>query len=456
MSRVEAWRCVRAKSGLPMREVDREAARSGLDARDTGLLRTLVGLEVRRRATLRAILDHHARGGTSPELAAHLRLGIAQVLFLDRVPDHAAVSETVDAVARTVAFSKTKVANAVLRAVIRARLAGTSGDPRRDLVGRDLHLAEPVFRDPAEHPLLWAEDALSMPAGILKRWERRHGAERARALATYFLSEPPLCLRATGASEPGGIGGRVGLLERLRALGVPAEPGFHPDVVRVPAEHAADALGVESGIGADLAQGRVTVQGETALAAAELVGARPGETVLDLCAAPGGKTAALALAGAEVVAVDDDPPRVERLRATCARLGVAERVQIVVADAAAPLPEPFERTYDAVLVDAPCSNTGVLGARPGARWRFGPRELEGLCALQGRLLAAAAARVRSGGRLVWSTCSLEPEENGQMLRRFLADHPAFELDVEHEALPGPGPSGPADGGYAARMRRARE
>jgi 16S rRNA (cytosine967-C5)-methyltransferase len=426
---------------MPLREVEREAARSGLDARDTGLLRARVGAETRRPATLRAILDHYARARTNPELAAHLRLGLAQLLFLDRVPDHAAVSETVEAVLHTVGFSKARFANALLRAVIADRRAGASGDPRRDLVGRDLHLAEPVFRDPAAHPLLWAEDAFSIPAALLKRWERRHGVERAQALARFFLGEPALCVRGVGIDAGA-------LLARLRARDVPAEPGFHPRVVRVPAEHAAAALG-----DGELAAGRLTVQGESALAAAELVGAQPGETVLDLCAAPGGKTAALAETGADVVAVDDDPTRVAKLRETCARLGLGERVRIVCADAAAPLAPGLEREYDAVLVDAPCSNTGVLGARPGARWRFGPKELADLGRLQGLLLAAAAARVRPGGRLVWSTCSLEPEENAQLVKRFLAEHAGFRLAAQHEALPGAGPDAPADGGFAARLER---
>jgi len=196
------------------------------------------------------------------------------------------------------------------------------------------------------------------------------------------------------------------------------------------------------------------VQGETALFAAELVRAQPGERILDLCAAPGGKTAALAEAGAHVVAVDDDPARVETLRATCARLGIEDRVTVVVADATAALPDELEQEYDAVLVDAPCSNTGVLGARPGARWRFGPSELARLGELQTRLFDCAAARVRPGGRLVWSTCSLEPEENTQRVRAFLAEHAGFTLAESHEALPGTADDpGPADGGFAARLER---
>ncbi len=435
MSRIEAWRCVRAASGTPLREVARVAREAGLDARDAGLLRALVGAEVRRRATLRAILGHYARGGISSGLAAHLRLGLAQLLFLDRVPDHAAVSETVDAVARTLGFARTRTANAVLRAALRDRRAGRCGDPRRDLIGRELHLAADVFRDPAQHPALWAEDALSLPAALYKRWERRHGPERARALAEWFLREPPLCLRAVG-------GEREALRGELAAAGVDAQDGAHPRTLLVAPAAAEAALAAEA-----FKTGRATVQGESALRAAELVEARPGERVLDLCAAPGGKTAALAEAGARVTAVDDDHARVELLRATLARLHLDEQVEVVLADATA----LGDGLFDAVLVDAPCSNTGVLGARPGARWRFGPRELASLGALQERLLAAGAARVRPGGRLVWSTCSLEPEENGQRVRRFLAGRADFALALERESLPGP--EGPPDGGYAARLER---
>jgi 16S rRNA (cytosine967-C5)-methyltransferase len=438
VTRVAAWRCVRAGSGTPLREVERVTLEAGLDARDKGLVRALVGAEVRRRGTLRALLAHYARGPTSRDLAAHLRLGLTQLFFLDRIPDHAALSETVDAVARTVGFSKKRAANAVLRAALRDRRAGHAGDPRRDLIGRDLHVAADVFRDPAEHPALWAEDALSLPAPLYKRWQKRHGPERARALAEWFLNEPPLCLRGVGVGC-----GPAELAAELAAAGVETRPGFHPRTLRVASADAEAVLACET-----FRAGHATLQGESALASAELVGAEPGLRVLDLCAAPGGKTAVLAEAGARVTAVDDDPARVELLRATLARLHLAPAVEVVLGDAADPaLPGAF----DAVLVDAPCSNTGVLGARPCARWRFSPSHLASLVALQSRLLAAGAARVRPGGRLVWSTCSLEPEENGQLVRRFLAEHGEFELAEEREALPGAG--GPADGGYAARLER---
>ncbi|MEM7305247.1 MAG: transcription antitermination factor NusB [Planctomycetota bacterium] len=439
MSRIEAWKCLRAPGGrnaTPLREVDRVAAREGLDARDRGLLRALVGHEVRRRATLRALVEHYSRFKPNPDLAAHMRLGLVQVLFLDRIPDHAAVSETVDAVSRTCGFSKTKYVNAILRAAIRDRQKGASGDPRRDLIGRDLFLAEPVFRDPEQHPFLWAEDALSVPAPLYKRWSKRFGDERTRELATYFLAEPPLCLRGVGI-------GREELLEALRGADVPAEPGAHPRTVRVPTASTEAALASEV-----FTSGRATVQGESSLAAAELVGAQPDESILDLCAAPGGKTAVMLEAGARVTAVDDDPGRLSKLRETLQRLGHVERAQMLVSDGTHAVPAG---EFDAVLVDAPCSNTGVLGARPGARWRFGPQALTELGELQTRLLREGAERVRPGGRLVWSTCSLEPDENAQRVRAFLADHPGFELAEEREGLPGV--DGPVDGGYAALLHR---
>jgi 16S rRNA (cytosine967-C5)-methyltransferase len=161
----------------------------------------------------------------------------------------------------------------------------------------------------------------------------------------------------------------------------------------------------------------------------------------------------LAAEGATVVACDVDPRRLARVHATCARQGLAERVRLVACDGTAALGEAL---FDGVLVDAPCTNTGVLGARPGARWRFGPQVLRDLVALQARLLSEASRHVAPGGRLVWSTCSLEPEENERQVRAFLEAHPGWELETRRAALPGgPGETvpGPVDGGWAARLRR---
>lgn len=437
MVRILAWKILRT-SETPLRAVDRAAQNHELDGRDRGLLRRLIATEVRRRATLRAIVRHYSRGKPAPELATHLHLGVAQVLFLDQVPDHAAVSETVGAVGRTLGQSKSKYANALLRAVIRDRAAGHCGDERSDLIGRDLHLKEPVFRDPETHPLLWAEDALSIPAPLYKRWTKRFGEETARRVATAMLDEVPLSVRVVRGS-------REELTAELADLELTPRLGGHPDVLLFPTSQTETVVRSDA-----FREGRITVQGETALRAAELVEAREDERVLDLCAAPGGKTAVLAGRGARVLAVDVNETRVERIRAGLERLGLAERVETRVSDGTAAVHEDF----DAVLVDAPCSNTGVLGARPGARWRFGPASQRSLGEIQGRLLTEGAARVRPGGRLVYSTCSLEPDENGQRVRGFLESAPGWRLDAEHEWLPDPaGEAGPVDGGYAARLVR---
>jgi 16S rRNA (cytosine967-C5)-methyltransferase len=445
MPRRAAWMLLRSGSPTPLREVDAIARQRELAPRDRALLRRLVGTEVRRRGTLRALLRHFSHRKLDADLSAHLHVGLVQAFFLDRIPDHALVSETLSAVHETLGPRGVRVANGILRNALRARQAGQSGDPRRDIVGRDLHLAEPFMHDPLEHPLLWAEDALSMPAAIYKRWVARHGDELARALAFQACSEPPLSLRAVRPPE------RAALAEELAAAGCTPRFGAHPAMLLVAPEQTEMAVN-----SAPFQAGRLSVQGESALRAAEAVEARAGESVLDLCAAPGGKTAVLAAAGAQVLACDVSEERLERVRGALQRLGLADRVQTRVSDGTAAL---AGENLDAVLIDAPCTNTGVLAARPEARWRFSPSAKQELVELQARLLAGGAARVRGGGRLVWSTCSLEPDENRRQVEAFLASNPGWVLEAEAQSLPDTGTdgergAGPVDGGYWARLRRA--
>ena len=431
-ARLAAFEVLRSGSDLPLREVEAAARRHGLDGRDRGLVRRLVGCDVRHRGTLLALVHHFARGKPNPDLSALLRLGFTQLFLLDRIPDHAAVSETVRTTVDTLGLSKGRYVNAVLREAIRARIEGSSGDPRRDLVGRPWHLAEPIFRDPVEHPLLWAEDALNLPAPLMKGWQKRMGREAACALARELLAEPPLSLRCIApASE---------VAAELLELGVETRPGHHAAILLADSEHTEAVIASPA-----FTEGRVTAQGETALRAAELVQAAPGTRILDLCAAPGGKTAVMAATGADVVASDIEPRRLERLSETLTRL----RLVVSIVE-----PSAIEGPFDAVLIDVPCSNTGVLAQRPEARWRYGPKTRSSLADLQRTILARAAELVRPGGRLVYSTCSLEPEENARRIADFLAEDARFELEESIEALPAPtAPAGPTDGGYAARLRR---
>ena len=440
MPRDTAFLCLRSGSPTPLREVDRFAAQRGLDDRDVALARRLVGTEVRRRGTLRAVLAAFVHNKPKADFAAMLRLGIAQLLFLDRVPDHAAISETVRSVSDHLGLAKGRTANAILRSVQRAVHQGASGDPTRDVVGRDLRFEFPVFRDPEQHPHLWAEDALSIPSALHKRWTQRVGREDADRLASLAHGEPPLSLRVRGDRS------REEVRASLAAAGVSAREGHHPRFLLVEPEEAGAALG-----SALFHRGELTVQGQHAFLATELLGDLEGQRVLDLCAAPGGKTAALLEAGAaRVVACDVSQRRLARIRSGFGRLGL-DTPDLVTMDGASGL-HPAAR-FDAVLVDAPCSNTGVLSQRPSARWRYGPSNQAALVELQDALLGSAALHVRPGGALVHSTCSLENEENEQRVRAFIEQHAGWSLEEEVRSAPRTlDEGGPTDGGYAARLR----
>lgn len=440
MPRQLAYDLLRSASPTPLRDFDREADRRGVEGRDRALARRIVATCLRRRGTLLALVQTFVRGKPKPELSALLHIGIAQLLFLDRVPDHAAVNTTVDAANDTLGLSKGRIVNGTLRNLIRARIEGTTNDPHRQVIGANWYFDIPVFRSHDLHPLLWAEDALSMPAPILKGWSERYGWESALELARFALEEPPLSVHVLADDIDSAI---ASLEAALTEHGLAPLAREGRDLV-LPTEATEHVVALEA-----FSRGDLTIQGAAAVRAAALVGARPGERILDLCAAPGGKTAQLARAGAEVTAVDVDARRLERVEQTAERLGVAERVRCIVSDGTAELEEG---TFDAVLVDAPCSNSGVFAARPEARWRYGPATRTSLGELQHRLVLEGADRVAPGGRLVWSTCSLEPGENTAIVNALVRERDDFELEEQHLSLPAGGRV-PVDGGFAARVVR---
>ncbi|MDP4026378.1 RsmB/NOP family class I SAM-dependent RNA methyltransferase [Methylobacterium sp. NEAU 140] len=343
---------------------------------DAALARAIATATFRRLGLIRRTLDARLAKGLpadKPRLVALLATATAQILDL-AVPDHAAVDLAVrlaKADPRTAHMAG--VANAVLRRIARERDAILAG-------------ADPL-----------ADNA---PDWLGRRWVAAYGAERADAIARAHLAGATIDLTPRDDADA--------WADRLGATRLPTGslrlPEGGPPIPELPG----------------FAEGAWWVQDAAAALPARLLDVRPGERVLDLCAAPGGKTLQLASRGARVTALDRSAPRLERLRENVSRLRLA--VDITVADALA-----FEsEDSDAVLLDAPCSATGTLRRHPDAAWIKTEADIARLVDLQARLVDRAAELVRPGGRLVYCTCSLEPEEGEAQVAAFLARNARFE------------------------------
>ncbi len=375
---------------------------------DAGLLHELVLGVLRHRARLDHVLALAASRPVEKmdrPVRTALRIGAYNILFLDRVPDFAAVATAVELARRGGAPWTSGFVNAVLRRVARDRESLLPEPPSRgDVPGLALFHS---------HPVWWAT-----------RLVERRGWDATAAIleadnrpATTVLR--PNARRATAA----------GLAARLLEEGIVTEPG----------RFAPEALRVVSGIAQRTAAFReacLWMQDEASQLVPLLFGRTLGRRVVDLCAAPGMKTLALAEAlpgGGLVVASDRHEGRLRRLAENVARHGLAENVRPVVADAAGGA--PFRGGFDQVLVDAPCSGTGTLRRHPEIRWRLSPEDLPALADRQRRILDTAAALVAPGGEVVYSVCSLEPEEGTEVVRAFLDRHPAFEAGDVSDRLP---------------------
>ncbi len=439
-----------------------------LEPRDRALATQLAAGIVRHRRTLRLFVSH-ARGKgrrattIQPDLLAVLELGAFQLLFLDRVPDYAAVNEAAQAARRTVRSKKSGdkaagFANGVLRGVQRL-IAGHDPDglPAADAVphpdGGVVRLGEAVLPDPREDRAAFLGAAYSYPDWLVARWLDAFGDEaeavcrgnnrrpRLFARANPMRPDAEALLESLTAEAPGANGLHAhpqqgGHATRER------KPGWHAHAVPL-REHAtapgplcADVSDVAPArLESLLAEGRLTIQDPSAMRAVEALQPTPGETVLDLCASPGTKTTQIleAMRGeGRVVASDRSPEKLEPLRQLVAARGARSLTLCLVDDLGRAAPA---EGFDAALVDAPCSNTGVLSRRVEARWRLRPADLEELPCRQLELLVLAASRVRPGGRVVYSTCSLEAEENEGVVRAFLESHLAWRLAASEQLLP---------------------
>jgi 16S rRNA (cytosine967-C5)-methyltransferase len=413
------------------RALHAEARKLRLSPRDRSLATQLVFGVVQRRLTLDHLIGTFA--GRAPErldppVIAALRLGVFQLAFLDRIPPHAAVGESVE-LAKADAPAAAGLVNAVLRRAAREARARVAALPEAT---------------PAQAALRH-----SYPTWIAELWFQTLGAAEARALMAAGNRPAELSVRAnTLKTTPEALAG---------LLPVPAHPSEGEGLVL---EGPFDAFGSPL-----WEQGLFMPQSRAAMAVSRVLAPRAGERVLDLCAAPGGKTthlAALMEDRGELVAVERHPGRADALRRTAARMG-ATCVEVRTADAAR---EHEPGAYDRVLVDPPCSDLGTLAARPDARWRKQPGQLEELAALQARILRAGARALRPGGTLVYSTCTISPAENERVVRTFLTEHPGFEAVDLRSDLPvwqhGPEPMfaqtlphrDGTDGFFIARLRRA--
>ena len=386
------------------------------DERDRALAAEIVTGSLRWQRTLEHLAEHFAKrklARMDQEVVVILQLSLYQLLHLDRVPAAAVVDDAVDLTRTARKPSATGFVNAVLRSVLRERHA-LPLPPRPD------------DREDRQAALLYLGITHSHPGWLVARWLDRYGLDAAERWVRFNNSAPHLTLRAN----------------RLRVtrdeLRVSLE---RDDVESEPTRWAPDGLIVTGGnpLRAPL-DGSFVVQDEASQLVPLAVNVRPGDRVLDLCSSPGGKATAM-LGDMEetgvLVACDVRARRLALLRDTIAISG-ARAARIVRVSAAGAL--PFGPAFDRVLVDAPCSGLGTIRRDPDIRWRRAEADLAALARDQVELLSRAAAAVRPGGRLVYATCSSEPEENEQVVDAFLAASPGFapvDLRAEDRGLPAP-------------------
>lgn len=371
------------------------------DERDRALTAEIVTGTLRWQRRLDHLIEHFAGRALTRldrEVVVVLRLSLYQILHLTRVPASAVVDDAVNLARAARKPSASGFVNAVLRNTLRQR-ARLPLPPRPEDAG-----------DRAA-TLAYLGITHSHPEWLVGRWLDRYGFEATEKWVQFNNETPPLTLRANTL--------------RARRDDV-ARDLAEDDVETEPTRHAPHGLTVTSGNPLrQPREGLFFVQDEASQLVALTVAARPGERVLDLCASPGGKTTALAAdmgdSGA-IVACDVRPKRVALLKETVRASG-ATHIDVQQIDSGGAL--PFTAGFDRVLVDAPCSGLGTIRRDPDIRWRRAEAELAGLAAAQMELLTRAAGAVAPGGRLVYATCSSEPEENEQVVEAFLAAHPAF-------------------------------
>ena len=416
----------------------RGRGRERLSSADRGLCQEIVYGIVRWQAALDWLIARKTGGREQkPGLQNLLRLGLYQIFWLDRIPDHAAVHETVELAKHGGFGQQAGFINAILRGYLR------EADATRKL------LADLKTTDPAT--------GCSHPEWLVARWQKHFGAEKTAQLLEWNNTPPKTFARVNTLKTDAGK-----LVEKWR------EENVEYDFVRRDwlEENLVFELKSHPSLNslASFRDGWFYIQDPSTLLAARELDAQPGETILDLCAAPGGKTTFLAQLmrnEGKIVACDISEERLKLIRENCQRLGVTcvefcrSRGNEVHSEKAEIgqrlLTSSPTGKFDRILVDAPCSNTGVLRRRVDLRWRISPEEISRLQQTQLDLLKLAATKLKPGGVLVYSTCSLEPEENSEVVKEFLREHAGFKLESERELLPF---ADNVDGAYVARLKHS--
>ena len=375
---------------------------SGLSREDRALAREIVLGVLRWQLSLDNFIERYSERSThrfDTQVLIALRIGLYQLHHLTRIPQSAAVNESVNLVKRARTASAAPLVNAVLRKAAR-------------------HTTEPAGRGIAD-PMERASVELSHPRWILERWQSAIGQLETRQLALANNSAPETAFRVNTLRTS-----EKKALDDLRGEGV---------ITRA-SQVCPGAFVVESGPASVIAQsarrGLIYVQDEASQLVSILLQPRSGHRVLDLCAAPGSKTSQMAILAEDqawIIACDRHPHRLTTLGATCERMGI-KSVDALALDATRDLPFVSARIeFDRVLVDAPCSGTGTLRGNPEIKWRLSLEDITRLAQLQLSLLERAASSVTPGGRLVYSTCSIELEENEEVVGRFIEGTTLFKL-----------------------------
>lgn len=394
---------------------DRRTAR--FDARDRRWTRELVFGSLRKRAVLDAYLQQRVKGGIGridADLVDLLRLGSYQLLMMGSVPPYAAIGQTVELAKRRHGIGASKLVNAVLRRLDRDR--------------------EQLSLPPSED----AVDALALeqshPAWLVARWVSRWGRDETQRLLVANNAEAPLIARPVQVVR-----------EQLEAS--LEESGVHVE----DAPLLRDSL-VLAGPVASLSElsafrkGQFHLQDPASTLVTLYAAVAPGSVVADVAAAPGGKSIELSRVAARVYASDLSFTRLRRVHENIERLELTN-IHAFVADAR----QPATREVDAVLLDAPCTGTGTFRRHPDARWRIKPSDLAVATALQRELIRSAVRQVKVGGLLIYSTCSLETEENDALVEGFLRDNPTWRLEPPPT---GTVPASVVDGGYLRVLPQA--